>query len=115
MTIGLAGLEVQARIGVGEQERAKAQTLFVDVELEYRRADDAADDESTIVDYADLAESVAAHAGEGERKLIETLARELAEHVLAFDARVEHVALEVKKPGAVPQAAYTYCRCEARR
>jgi dihydroneopterin aldolase len=110
--IGICGLEVQSRIGVGADERAKAQTLFCDLRLEYGRAASEPDEARTVVDYAELAASVKELAGNGERALIETLAEQVVALLLEFDPRVRRAYVAIRKPAAVAEAAYAYCELE---
>jgi dihydroneopterin aldolase len=89
-------LEVDTRIGVPEEERAEPQRLRVSLEIVPETAFAALGDEiGRTVDYFEVAQRVKALAGERPRKLIETLADEIAELVLAgFAAREVRVTIE---------------------
>ncbi|MCH7225229.1 dihydroneopterin aldolase [Haloferula sp. A504] len=81
--IHVRGLEVETRIGVPDEERAEVQLLKVDLEMT-PAADFAAmgDEVSATIDYHQVCLEVCRLAGEGERKLIETLASEIADLVI---------------------------------
>ena len=75
--IVIRGLSLTGRIGVPDEERAEPQTLraHLTMEVEQFPIDDEIDG---TVDYKAVSDQVVALAGEGERKLIETLAQEIA-------------------------------------
>lgn len=77
----IRGLRLTGRIGVPDEERATPQTLRAHLTLEV--AHFPADDEiSGTVDYKAVADSIVELAGQGERRLIETLANDIAALVL---------------------------------
>jgi FolB domain-containing protein len=81
--ISIQGLELQSRIGVPEEERAQAQRLLADLRFaSIHQPPDLGDDLSLTVDYHAVALRVAAIAGEEPRRLIETLADEVAAKLL---------------------------------
>lgn len=81
--IHVRGLEIETRIGVPDEERAAAQKLRVDLEmvpaLDFGAMSDGVD---RTIDYHRVSLAVQELAGRGERKLIETLAAEIADLVL---------------------------------
>lgn len=82
-TIHVRGLRVLARIGVPDDERAVPQELSIDLVLEPARGFDGLGDEiGATVDYHEVVLRVAAIAAERPRKLVETLAVEVAEDLL---------------------------------
>ena len=90
--IKIRGLEVETRIGVPEEERAESQKLLIDIEMVPGAAFSAMDDDvARTIDYHAVAVEVASLAATGERRLIEALADEIADHVLG-----RHAAREVK-------------------
>lgn len=98
------GLEVQAVIGVHASERLAPRPLRIDLDVACDAARAARTDELALaVDYDALARSVAQHVGTLAPRLLETLAEEVAAHVLARFA-VPWVRVRVVKPGVVPQA-----------
>lgn len=81
--IEIRRLKVQTHIGVPDEERAGAQELLVTVKITPRVAFSAIGDEiEQTIDYAALAEGLKVLALAKPRKLIETLASDLADLVL---------------------------------
>lgn len=77
------GLELPVQIGVPDEERAGWQTLRADLELELvGRVEDFGDDLSATVDYDAVAREIRQLAAERPRRLIESLAGEIAQAVL---------------------------------
>ena len=95
--IELRGMSFWGRHGVGPREREQPQEFKVDVELEADLAAAAnSDDLADTVDYRQV-RTAAKEVIEGPaRSLLESLAGEIAEHVLALP-RVESVAVRVTK------------------
>jgi dihydroneopterin aldolase len=107
--IVIGRLELQARIGITENERAAPQRLVVSITMEPQVAlDQTEDDLSRTVDYAAVCAEARMLAKTGERRLIETLAHELAMLVLERFA-VRRVEVEVRK-FAVPGSEYVAVR-----
>lgn len=94
--IRINGLEVQARIGVGDEERAHPQKLVLDVVLEtdFRGL---RDEIGRATDYAEVAAWLTAQCGRREVRLLETLAEELAAGILAEFSRVASAVVEIRK------------------
>jgi dihydroneopterin aldolase len=94
-TIHIAQLELRAHIGVPDDERAASQRLTVSLTLEPVRSFDHLDDDlAKTVDYFAVCEAVKALAAARPRKLIETLAEEIAALVLErFTVRAVEVVL----------------------
>ena len=95
--IHIQALEVRSHIGVPEEERAAPQRLTVTLTLEPNADFRALGDRiEATVDYAVLCETVKALAAAPPRRLVETLAEEIAAALLArFPLR--RVAVEVRK------------------
>ena len=93
--IVIRGLRLTSRIGVPVEERAEPQTLRAHLTLEVERFPEGDEIEGTV-DYKAVADRVTGLAGEGERKLIETLARDIAGLVLREFA-VSKVRVEIEK------------------
>jgi len=83
-TIEINGIDTVAHVGVPDEERALPQRLRVSVLLTPRRDFTALEDaiEQTI-DYQEVTGAIRAVAAEKPRRLIETLAHELAQALLA--------------------------------
>ena len=98
--ISLTGLRVFGRHGVLPEERRDGQDFVVDVQLTVdTRAAATSDDLADTVDYAALADQLAAVVSGEPVNLIETLAERLAAVCLA-DARVAAATVTVHKPQA---------------
>ena len=109
--IHIEALEVRAHIGVPEEERAAPQRLTVTLTLEPKTDFRALDDriEATI-DYAAVCEAVKALAAARPRRLVETLAEEIAAEMLGrFPIR--QVAVEVRK-FILPETNYVAIRID---
>ena len=106
----IAGLRVKTRIGVPDEERLDEQELEFDLRIQPARAFVEMQDrlEDTI-DYAKVCERVAEIASAKPRKLIETLADEIADMILnEFHAR--RVEVELRK-FILPQTRHVAVRC----
>ena len=96
----LSGLRVRGRHGVLPHETELGQVFVVDLELVLDLVPAGrSDDLATTVDYGSLAGRVAEVVGGRPRKLLEALAEDLAQLVLA-DQRVRQVRVRVTKPQA---------------
>ena len=90
-------LELTAHIGVPDEERAAPQRLTVSLRIEPQRDLEALGDEiENTVDYFAVCEAIKALSGAQPRRLIETLAEEIATLVLDRFA-VAAVELELRK------------------
>ncbi len=96
--IRIVDLEVYSHIGVGEEERREAQRLLVSLEMTVATITHAAktDDLSRTVNYYDVAQRVRHLAARHPRKLLETLAEEIAAEVLK-NFHMQKLTLEIKK------------------
>jgi dihydroneopterin aldolase len=96
----LSGLRVRGHHGVLPHEAQLGQVFEVDLELALDlAAAGRADDRDLTVDYGSLAGRVAAVGGGRPRKLLEAVAEDVAQLVLA-DERVRQVRVRVTKPQA---------------
>jgi 7,8-dihydroneopterin aldolase/epimerase/oxygenase len=83
-TIEIRRLRVLTHIGVPDEERADAQTLQVTVRMVPSQGfGGLADEISRTIDYHAVALEIQALAAARPRRLIETLAVEIADHLLA--------------------------------
>jgi len=98
--IELRGLKVRGNHGVFEHERVDGQSFVVDITVWIDLADAASsDDLADTYDYGVLAQRAAAIVAGPARKLIETVAGEIAEDVMK-DPRANAVEVTVHKPQA---------------
>lgn len=96
-TIHIADLELSAEIGVPDAERTHPQRLTVNLTLEPRYGFEHLNDEiENTVDYFQVARAVQALARSRPRKLIETLAEEIAAELLKSFA-LREVQVELRK------------------
>jgi len=102
-------LELMARVGVTAEERAQPQRLTVSLILEPRNSFAGLNDElAGTVDYAAVCAELQRFVAARPKRLIETLAHELGEHLLQqFNLR--RVELELRK-FALPETRYVAVR-----
>jgi dihydroneopterin aldolase len=103
--IVIKDLEVDALIGVTDSERAQPQRLLITVELE-RDLTEAGrrDAEASTTRYDIVADLVRKMVTERPRKLVEAVAHEIAEAILARQL-ADAVTVEVKK-FSIPRSRY---------
>jgi len=103
--ITIVDLEVFFRVGVPDEERANPQRLLITVDMEFDFSVAAMSDRVIkTIDYHQATQSILKY-GEGRNwKLIEKLATDLADKILA-EFHPEAVFVEVKK-FVIPQARY---------
>lgn len=96
--IRIVDLEVQAHIGVPEKERAQLQKLLISLEMGVASFTHAAatDSLARTVNYFEVAQRVKNFVAERPRKLLETLAEELAFDLLKFFP-IKVITVEIKK------------------
>lgn len=95
--IKIRGLKVRTRIGVPDEERAEWQELQVDVEMQPRTGFSEMNDEiGATVDYHAVCVEISRLAEAGSRKLIETLADEIADLVLTRHSAIA-VTVHIRK------------------
>ena len=98
-------LEIFARIGVPEAERAAPQRLIANITLwPVRDLRDLNDDIEQTANYSTLADEAKTFAAETSCKLLETLTHRLAEHLLKNFA-IRQITLELRK-FPLPNAQY---------
>ncbi len=95
--IEIKGLRIQSRVGVPDEERANTQELQVDLLIHPAASLQAlSDDIAKTIDYYEVSKQIHCVAQAGSRRLIETLAEDIAQATLDFEG-VEQVEVEVKK------------------
>lgn len=100
-TIELVGVRARGRHGVLEQEKRDGQEFVVDATLCLDTAPAArADALARTVNYAEVAAVIVEVVGTGCDDLIETLAQQLADAILASQVLVRAVEVTVHKPSA---------------
>ena len=95
--IHIEQLEISTRIGVPEEERAASQRLTVSISLwPYHEARDLADNIEKTVNYSAVANETKHFVRNQSFNLIETLADQLAEHLLKTFP-MQRVTVELRK------------------
>jgi FolB domain-containing protein len=90
-------LEIQAHIGVPDEERSAAQRLTFNLTLwPLREMQDTNDDISRTVNYASVCAETRKFVAASRSKLIETLANALAVHLLAI-FEIRRITIELRK------------------
>jgi dihydroneopterin aldolase len=107
--IRIEQLELMAQVGVPDEERAQPQRLSVSLILQPRHQfGELGDDLKLTVDYAAVCAEVRHFVSARRDKLIETLAHELAGHLLRSFA-LARVELELRK-FVLPETRYVAVR-----
>ncbi|WP_395746214.1 dihydroneopterin aldolase [Prosthecobacter sp.] len=95
--IRISALRLTTHIGVPEEERAESQVLEADITLRIAaRFEEMEDELAATIDYAAVAARLQALAAERPRRLIETLAAEMAACVLG-EFKAAGVSIELRK------------------
>ncbi len=95
--IRIEELELMARVGVPDEERAQPQRLVVSLTLQPQASfAELGDDLGRTIDYARVCEELKRFVSGRRDKLIETLAHEMATHLLRTFA-LSRVDLELRK------------------
>jgi len=113
--IVVAGLSLEARVGVGDSERATPQEIVIDVELRLDLREAGASDElAATVDYEAICRLVDDLVGSGSFKLLEAVAHETAMALIdRFD--VPEARVRVRKPAALRSWGVPHAEIEVRR
>ena len=103
--VHVTGLEVPAFVGLHIEERQVPQTVVIDIECVLRRPVVQNDDLSESVDYMPIVNAVRTLASYCQRKLIESLAEEIA--VVCFkNKHVHECRIRIRKPRKFPDCAF---------
>jgi dihydroneopterin aldolase len=110
--IRIVDLAVYAYIGVPDEERSEVQRLLVSLDMLGESFAHAAstDNVSWTINYADVAEHVRELSGRRPRKLLETLAEEMALDLIKRFP-IKWLTLEIKK-FVLPDAGYVSVNIE---
>ncbi len=111
--IFLNGIEVFGHHGCGEDERERGQVFAADLELglDLSKAGKS-DDISDTIDYAAVMEETKKIISGTPRKLIETVAEEIAETLLSKFSLLENVKITIRKPSAELRGVFNYAAVE---
>jgi dihydroneopterin aldolase len=102
-------LVLPARIGIHDHERAQAQPVIINVDASVEEAVEGADTTTTgniadVVCYETLTKQIKEVLAGGHTDLVEVLAEEIADRLLA-DARIIRLRIRLEKPEAIAEAA----------
>ena len=102
-------LVLPARIGIHNHERAQAQPVIINVDASVEEAVEGADTTTTgtiadVVCYETLTKQIKELLAGGHTDLVEVLAEEIADRLLA-DARIIRLRIRLEKPEAISEAA----------
>ena len=96
-TIEIRRLRVSTHIGVPDEERAAPQTLLITLRMTPSQNFDGLDDEiARTINYHQVSLEIEALAASRPRRLIETLATDIAGHLLG-NHPLCHVAITIEK------------------
>ncbi len=92
-------------IGINPRERVDPQEIVINICMEADLGDAcASDDIADTIDYKVLKDELLSFCTRSQYFLIERLADEIAQRVLAYSSRVQGVQVTVDKPGALTGA-----------
>lgn len=95
--IHIEQIELHARVGVTEEERAQAQRLVLSLTIwPQRRFNELQDDVANSVDYAAVATAARDFVATKSTRLIETLSEQLVSHLLKSFS-IAKIQLELRK------------------
>ena len=105
----IRGLVLPARIGIHDHERAQAQPVIINVDASVEEAIKGPENTSTgtiadVVCYETLTKQIKEVLAGGHTDLVEVLAEEIADRLLA-DARIIRLRIRLEKPEAIAEAA----------
>ena len=111
--IRVIDLEVHAHIGVPDAERREPQRLLITLEMATDSFSHAAgtDNVAWTVNYADVVQRVKKITAHHARKLLETLAEEIAADLLKSFPAIRKITLEIKK-FILPETQYVSVKIE---
>lgn len=115
MIIRIKNLRLRTIIGLNPWEKLEAQSLILNVELEFdgSRAT-ISDNINDTIDYRSISNALIKHVDTNRYELIEALAGNLLELIME-DARVTRARLEIDKPKALSSADSTSVEVSAIR
>lgn len=111
-TIGFEHCRVVCCIGVEQSERQVPQELYIDLKVQYDFSSCMhSDDIQDAINYVDLADVCLQTASNKQYRLMETLASDILNTLLA-DHRIDWAWIKIKKPQAIPTAQYATVELE---
>ncbi|MEO7100912.1 MAG: dihydroneopterin aldolase [Luteolibacter sp.] len=96
-TIEIRRLRVSTHIGVPDDERAEPQNLLITIRMiPVQGFDGLADEISRTIDYYQVSQEIETLAADRPRRLIETLATDIADHLLG-NHPLDRVTITIEK------------------
>ena len=112
----LTGIEVFGYHGCSDEEQKLGQKFYVDVELDLDLSKAGlSDDFADTVDYVKILQCVEEIVGGTPRRLIESVAENLAQKILTDFAQVDGVKITLHKPNAPLKFTYADAAVEIYR
>ncbi len=114
--LSIRDLKVSCIVGVHAHERKREQDLFLDADLWFDFGPAAISDHlRDTIDYTLVAEDLTEFIRAEQFQLIETLAHRACERLLNQQSQLKRCRLNIRKPGAVPNAACASVSVERER
>lgn len=112
-TVGFEDLKINCIIGIDQSERENLQNIYVSLWIEYD-ATKAVKSENIehAINYATIAKEVADIAVQKQFLLIETFVDFCLERISTSYPHAEKISFLVKKPDALPDSKYCFCKRE---
>jgi len=111
--LSIRDLRISCIVGVYPHERKHEQDLFVDVDMWQDFSGAARSDRLTdTVDYTRVTEELTAFVCAERFQLIEALAHRACDLLLASQPSIRRCRISIRKPSALPHAAYAAVRVE---
>ena len=115
-TTGLKELEISCIVGIHERERTQPQPVIFNVEVDYDFVQSAGSDKiDDAIDYDQIAAVVTDLVRQQSFALLETMAEEAVAVLFKRIERIRTIRIEIRKPQAIPDAAYSFVRVERSR
>lgn len=99
--IHIKGLSIPALVGLHAPERESLQTVYIDIDCTLAEPEVFGEDLANSIDYAPIVEQIRSACVYRERRLVETLAREIADICFKHPHAAE-VRVTVLKPKKLP-------------
>ncbi len=98
LSLKINAIKTSVRLGVSDEERSKPQAVLIDVKIKLKDEKSLTSDlVSDSVDYAEVVQRVEAFCGNGEWRLAEKLAYDLARNLLEYSEKISKIGLAVRK------------------
>jgi len=115
-TIAIRDLLLRTEVGFNPHEIGKKQDIVLNIRIDYTlQGEELSDNPEEALEYRSICKEVIGHIESRKYNLIEKVASDVAELVLARD-RVEAVTVEVIKPNALMfSKSVSFCTTKTRK